>query len=82
MSRKSGRSLELFVSVLLCQGCDGSVLIDSPSEKDAIPNQTLQGFQVIDVAKAAVERRCKGTVSCADILTLAAQLAVRQVQLE
>ncbi|KAG0570919.1 hypothetical protein KC19_6G197200 [Ceratodon purpureus] len=60
-------------------GCDGSVLIDSPSEKDAIPNQTLQGFEVIDAAKTAVEKECKGIVSCADILALASQLAVKQL---
>ena len=63
----------------LSQGCDGSVLIDSPSEKDAIPNQTLQGFQVIDVAKTAVEKVCPGIVSCADIVALAAQIAVKEV---
>ena len=69
--------LRLFPSLI--QGCDGSVLIDSPSEKDAIPNQTLQGFEVIDAAKTAVEKECKGIVSCADILALASQLAVKQV---
>lgn len=61
------------------QGCDGSVLIDSPSEKDAIPNQTLQGFEVVDAAKTAVEKICPGVVSCADILAIASQLAVKQV---
>ncbi|CAK9260094.1 unnamed protein product [Sphagnum jensenii] len=59
------------------RGCDGSVLIDSPSEKDAIPNQTLHGFEVIDAAKAAVEKACPGIVSCADILALAAQISVK-----
>jgi peroxidase len=63
------------------QGCDGSVLIDSPSEKDAIPNQTLHGFEVIDAAKAAVEKACPGIVSCADILALAAQISVKIVRL-
>ncbi|KAG0588913.1 hypothetical protein M758_2G231800 [Ceratodon purpureus] len=58
-------------------GCDGSILIDSPSEKDAIPNQTLQGFEVIDAAKTAVEKICPGVVSCADILALASQLSVK-----
>lgn len=58
-------------------GCDGSVLIDSPSEKDAVPNQTLQGFEVIDAAKTAVEKICPGVVSCADILALASQLSVK-----
>lgn len=66
----------LMVSI---QGCDGSVLIDSPSEKDAIPNQTLQGFEVIDAAKTAVEKICAGVVSCADILALASQLSVKLV---
>lgn len=60
------------------QGCDGSVLIDSPSEKDAIPNQTLHGFDVIDAAKKSVEQKCPGIVSCADILALSAQIAVKQ----
>jgi len=63
----------------LLQGCDGSVLIDSPSEKDAIPNLTLQGFEVIDAAKTAIEKVCPGVVSCADILAMASQIAVKQV---
>ncbi|XP_024403579.1 peroxidase 55 [Physcomitrium patens] len=58
-------------------GCDASVLIDSPSEKDAAPNQSLQGFDVIDEAKAAVEAKCPGIVSCSDVLALAAQISVR-----
>lgn len=65
--------------ILFIQGCDGSILIDSPSEKDAIPNQTLQGFEVIDAAKTAVEKICPGVVSCADILALASQLSVKLV---
>ncbi|KAI3988384.1 hypothetical protein MKX01_019838 [Papaver californicum] len=41
------------------RGCDGSVLINSTStnqtEKAAVPNLSLRGFNVIDAAKAAVE---------------------------
>lgn len=61
------------------QGCDGSVLIDSPSEKDARPNLSLHGFEAIDSAKSAVENACPGIVSCADILALAAQISANQV---
>ncbi|KAK9988276.1 hypothetical protein SO802_028515 [Lithocarpus litseifolius] len=64
-------------------GCDGSVLLDDSkdgSEKNAFPNRnSLRGFEVIDNIKADVERFCPSTVSCADILTLAASEAVLQV---
>lgn len=62
------------------QGCDASVLIDSPSEKDAPPNGSLQGFEVIDAAKTAIEKQCPGIVSCADITAMAAQLSVKKVR--
>ncbi|KAL0345239.1 UNVERIFIED_CONTAM: Peroxidase 25 [Sesamum radiatum] len=59
------------------QGCDGSVLIDAASsERKALPNLGLRGFQVIDDAKSQLEATCPGVVSCADILALAARDAV------
>lgn len=68
-------SNELFV-----QGCEASVLLNSTNnnqaERDAIPNLSLRGFQVIDAVKAAIEKACPGVVSCADILALAARNAV------
>ncbi|XP_057433056.1 cationic peroxidase 2-like [Lotus japonicus] len=59
------------------QGCDASVLIaGAGTERTAIPNLSLRGFEVIDDAKAKVEAACPGVVSCADILALAARDSV------
>lgn len=62
------------------QGNDASVLLDSTptnkAEKDAFPNLSLSGYDVIDEIKAALEEKCNGTVSCADILAMAARDAV------
>ncbi|KAI3466597.1 hypothetical protein Pfo_023260 [Paulownia fortunei] len=58
------------------RGCDGSVLLESPTkqaEKDAFPNLSLRGFQIIDKVKTAVEKACPGVVSCADVLALVAR---------
>ncbi len=58
------------------QGCDASVLL-SGNEQLAFPNvNSLRGFNVIANIKAAVERACPNTVSCADILAIAARDSV------
>lgn len=60
------------------QGCDASVLLDSTgtliSEKRSNPNRnSARGFEVIEQIKSAVEKECPQTVSCADIMALAAR---------
>ncbi|XP_042513408.1 peroxidase A2-like [Macadamia integrifolia] len=62
-------------------GCDGSILLDNSStiqtEKDAAPNNnSARGFDVVDNIKAALENACPGVVSCADILSISAEVAV------
>ncbi|VVB02680.1 unnamed protein product [Arabis nemorensis] len=63
------------------RGCDASLLLDSvagktASEKEARPNLSLSGFEIIDEIKSRLEKQCPRTVSCAYILTLAARDAV------
>ncbi|KAL2632540.1 hypothetical protein R1flu_004019 [Riccia fluitans] len=58
-------------------GCDGSVTIKSTAsnqaEPDAFVNFMLRAIPEIDQIKAAVEAQCPNTVSCADIIALAAR---------
>ncbi|MCL7023729.1 hypothetical protein MKW94_007701, partial [Papaver nudicaule] len=62
-------------------GCDASILLDDTKtfegEKNALPNRnSVRGYELIDDIKADVERECPLTVSCVDILALAASEAV------
>ncbi|XVF59479.1 hypothetical protein PTKIN_Ptkin07bG0279100 [Pterospermum kingtungense] len=63
-------------------GCEGSILLDDigstfEGEKNAPANKnSARGYEVIDDIKANVEKACPSTVSCTDILTLAARDAV------
>lgn len=72
----------IIVLIFYCilQGCDASILIDSTesnsSEKDAKPNLTIRGYELIDEAKKNVEAACPSTVSCADIITIATRDSV------
>ncbi|KAI7979392.1 Peroxidase 72 [Camellia lanceoleosa] len=60
------------------KGCDASILLVSTgsmlSERRSNPNRdSVCGFEVIDEIKFALEKECPHTVSCADILALAAR---------
>lgn len=50
---------------------------DGQAEKNAQPNLSLRGYDVVDRVKARLEATCKQTVSCADILAYAARDSVR-----
>ncbi|GJN33722.1 hypothetical protein PR202_gb22344 [Eleusine coracana subsp. coracana] len=88
MARAQAREARSVASVMRLQfhdcfvnGCDGSVLMDPrpgmEGEKDSLSNiNSLRSFDVVDEIKAALEDRCPGVVSCADIIVMAARDAV------
>lgn len=66
----------------ILKGCDASIIISSKqqgnkmlAEKDAPDNKDLreEGFESVRKAKAVVESKCPGVVSCADILAISAR---------
>ncbi|KAJ0243544.1 Peroxidase 56 [Hirschfeldia incana] len=71
--------LRMFFHDCFVRGCEGSVLLELKNKKDeknAAPNLSLRGFEIIDSVKAALEKECPGVVSCSDVLALVARDAV------
>lgn len=76
--RMAASFLRLHFHDCFVKGCDASILLDSTgrliSEKRSNPNRnSARGFEVIDEIKFAVEEVCPHTISCADIMALAAR---------
>ncbi|XP_020110532.1 peroxidase 46-like [Ananas comosus] len=72
-----GKLLRLLFHDCVVEGCDGSVLIQGNGTERSDPaNKSLGGFEVVESAKRLLEVLCPATVSCADILVLAARDAV------
>ncbi|KAG8099111.1 hypothetical protein GUJ93_ZPchr0013g35184 [Zizania palustris] len=72
---------DCFVQASHSIGCDASVLLADTAtftgEQNAPPNKnSLRGFNVVDSIKTQLEGMCKQTVSCADILAVAARDSV------
>ncbi|TYJ25277.1 hypothetical protein E1A91_A07G038600v1 [Gossypium mustelinum] len=72
-----GKLLRLLFHDCFVEGCDASALLQGNGTERSDPaNTSLGGFSVIDSAKSVLEIFCPETVSCADIVALAARDAV------
>ncbi|KAL5219475.1 hypothetical protein ABZP36_020159 [Zizania latifolia] len=73
--------LRLIFHDCFANGCDASILIDPLSnqsaEKEAGPNMSVRGYDIIDEIKTELEKMCPNVVSCADIVVLSARDGVR-----
>jgi peroxidase len=78
-------TIRLFFHDCFVEGCDASILIaptpgrTTKVEREMDDNKNLPAgaFETVNMAKAAVENKCPGVVSCADILAIAARDFVR-----
>ncbi|XP_047328655.1 peroxidase 10-like [Impatiens glandulifera] len=83
-TRIAASLLRLHFHDCFVNGCDASILLDDTKsfkgEKNALPNKnSVRGFELIENIKADIEKTCPSTVSCVDILALAAREAVYAV---